>query len=72
MPEREEVYLEHLGMMDDADYVGIVMHKLSTYERSGIYLGVNLFITYETAKTPLNTRSLDGLLQKLFCKVEKP
>lgn len=25
MPEREEVYLEHFGMMDDIDYVGAVM-----------------------------------------------
>lgn len=67
MPEREEVYLEHLGMLDDEKYMDMVMYKLSTYEKNGIYLGVNLFITYETSKTPLNTRTLDGLIRKLFC-----
>lgn len=66
MPSREEVYLEHLGMMDDINYVDGVMFKLNTYERNGIYLGVKLFVTYETGKKPLNTRALDGMLRKLF------
>ena len=66
MPSREEVYLEHLGMMDDMNYVDGVMFKLNTYERNGIYLGVKLFVTYETGKKPLNTRALDGMLRKLF------
>lgn len=66
MPEREEVYLEHFGMMDDIDYVGTVMQKLSTYERNAICLGEKLFITYETVKNPLNARNLDRLLRRLF------
>lgn len=68
MPEREEVYLEHLGLMDDMDYVEGVMRRLNIYEKNGIYLGINLFITYETRKNPLNTRALDGLIRKLFCE----
>ena len=68
MPEREEVYLEHFGMMDDADYVDNVLYKLNTYEKNQIYLGINLFITHETSKNPLNTRALDGMLKKLFCE----
>lgn len=67
MPQREEVYLEHLGMLDDENYMDMVMYKLNTYEKNGIYLGVNLFITYETSKKPLNRRTLDGLFRKLFC-----
>lgn len=66
MPEREEVYLEHFGMMDDMDYVNKTMHKLSTYEKNGIYLGVNLFITFETSMRPMNTKVLDELLRELF------
>jgi len=66
MPEREEVYLEHFGMMDHPEYVEKVLYKLNTYERNKIYLGVNLFVTYETGTKPLNTKSLDGLLKKLF------
>ncbi len=67
MPEREEVYLEHLGLLDDENYLDTTLFKLNTYERNEIYLGVNLFITYETKRFPLNTRALDRLIKKLFC-----
>lgn len=68
MPERKEVYLEHFGMMDDMEYVNKVLYKLNTYEKNGIYLGVNLFLTYETGKNPLNIQSLDEMLRVLFCE----
>lgn len=67
MPVREEVYLEHFGMMDDLEYVDTALYKLSSYEKNGIYLGVNLFVTHETGKRALNTKGLDGLMRKLFC-----
>lgn len=67
MPMREEVYLEHFGMMDDLEYVDTALYKLSSYEKNGIYLGVDLFVTYETGKRTLNTKGLDGLMRKLFC-----
>ena len=67
MPEREEVYLEHFGMMDDSGYVNNVMIKLNTYQKNEIYIGVNLFITHETSRNPLNTKMLDKLMRKLFC-----
>lgn len=35
-------------------------------ERNGIYLGVNLFVTYETSKKPLNVRALDEMIRKLW------
>lgn len=66
MPEREEVYLEHFGMMDHPEYVEKVLYKLNTYERNGIYLGVNLFVTYETGARPLNTKNLDRMIRMLF------
>lgn len=69
MPAREEVYLEHFGMMDDAGYVDKVMVKLYTYEKNGIYLGVNLFITHESGRNPLNTKVLDKFIRKLFCEI---
>ncbi len=63
---RREIYLEHFGLMDDSDYVDNVICKLNTYERNGIFLGVNLFITHETSKVPLNSRTLDKYLKALF------
>jgi hypothetical protein len=68
MPMREEVYLEHFGMMDDADYVNTSVYKLNTYEKNGIYLGVNLFVTHETSRNALNTKALDAMLRELFCE----
>lgn len=68
MTTREEVYLEHFGMMDDLEYVDMALYKLSSYEKNGIYLGVNLFVTHETGKRALNTKGLDGLMRKLFCE----
>ena len=67
MPEREEVYLEHFGMLDDAEYVERMVYKLNTYEKNQIYLGVNLFMTHETGRNPINVRALDDMLKKLFC-----
>lgn len=67
MPEREEVYLEHFGMMDEESYVKHAMSKLNTYAKNEIYLGINLFITHETSKNPLNTKMLDKFFRELFC-----
>lgn len=64
---RKEIYLEHFGMMDDKEYMENFIYKLNTYERNGIYPGVNLFFTHETSKQPLNTRVLDGMLKSMFC-----
>ena len=64
---KEEIYLEHCGRMDDPSYVDNLMFKLKSYEKNGIYLGVNLFITYENSRFPFNTKMLDELMAKLFC-----
>lgn len=70
MPQREEVYMEHFGLMDDENYVENVLLKLQTYERSGIYPGVRLFATYETKNMPLNIKMLDEKIKCLFCEDE--
>ncbi|MBE5927184.1 MAG: hypothetical protein E7270_09510 [Lachnospiraceae bacterium] len=66
MPERKEVYLEHLGMMDDSKYVESAMDRIKNYEENGIYLGKELYITYETSRRPLNTKVLDDFLKNVF------
>lgn len=60
---RDEVYLEHFGLMDNSDYVASTMKKLNTYETNGIYLGVNLFATFETYQTPLGVETLENLIK---------
>lgn len=64
--ERKELYWEHFGMMDDADYVENVMLKISSYEKNGVFLGIDLFATFETSRKPLNARALDVMLKELF------
>ncbi|MBE5877347.1 MAG: hypothetical protein E7290_10730 [Lachnospiraceae bacterium] len=66
MPERKEVYLEHLGMLDKPDYLEDAVYKWNLYEKNGLYLGETFFFTHETSKYPLNTRALDEMLRKLF------
>lgn len=66
---REEVYLEHFGMMDNPDYVAGMIKKLNTYEANGIYLGVNLFATFETSQIPLRVETLESLI--MFINMEK-
>jgi len=68
MPERKEVYLEHFGRIDDVNYIDTTILKLNTYEKNGIFLGIQLFFTYETSKKPLNMKALDKMLKELFCQ----
>ena len=65
---RREVFLEHLGKADDPDYVNRNMWKFREYERSGINLGQNLLITYETDKDPLNSKIVEAFIKTHFGK----
>ncbi len=66
MPERKEIYLEHFGMMDNTDYVSATLRKIDTYAENGIYIGVQLFVTYETGRKTINTITLGEMFQELF------
>lgn len=61
--ERKEIYLEHLGMMDDEVYLMNSLNKIASYERNDIYLGDRLIVTYETSKRPLNTKEVEKKLR---------
>ena len=60
---RQEIYWEHLGMMDDPNYVDMAIKKINTYEQNGILLGKNLILTYETKKNPLNSKTIKLIIQ---------
>lgn len=63
---RREIYIEHLGLMDDAEYFAKNVKKIADYEKAGIYLGDRLLITYETRKEPLNAHLLEEKLLKML------
>lgn len=50
--------VEHLGLMDQPDYVQKAMKKISLYEKNGYLLGRDLLIFHESNEEPLNSRSL--------------
>ena len=66
MSDREEIYYEHLGRMDNAKYAVDNVRKLSIYSLNGLTLGDKLFTTFETSVQPLDVRVLDDLIEKKF------
>ena len=62
MRRRTEIYHEHLGLIDDADYRNNALQKIRLYEENGIFPGDRLLITCETQKNPLNIRNIEKQL----------
>ncbi|MGN0342680.1 MAG: hypothetical protein ACI4DO_07795 [Roseburia sp.] len=54
---------EHLGMLDNPEYVEKNIRKLDIYERNGFLLGENLLMSHETSKVPLNRIVLDSYIE---------
>ncbi len=63
---RKIMYLEHLGKIDDEDYVFRNLEKLQDYAECGITLGDNLFITYESQSKPLQIQDIDTVLDQML------
>ncbi len=63
---REEVFLEHFGLLDDEEYRRNCLHKLDEYRNNGIYPGRNLIFTYETEENPLDIKGIKKMLKDLF------
>lgn len=59
---RKEMYLEHLGMMDDQAYAEGALQRILLYEQNGIYPGKQLILLHETSSHPLNTKEMEKLL----------
>ncbi len=54
-----EIYWEHFGMMDDAEYAGRTCRKLSYYLNAGIAPGKGLICTFETMYCPLSSADIE-------------
>lgn len=63
---RKELYFEHFGMMDDADYSKKALQKILLYEKNGIFPGDKLVLTHETSENPLDIRLLDRIIEHYF------
>lgn len=59
-------YWEHLGMMDHPAYVEKVFNKLKIYANNGMIPSVNLILTYETKKNPLDIEMVEKTIEDYF------
>lgn len=61
--KREEMFWEHLGMMDDPAYVEATLKKIASYEQNGIFPGEHLILTYETRMIPINQKLVKIMIE---------
>ena len=61
---RQVYYLEHLGLMDNAEYCEKAIRKITNYMRNGIFPGERLLLTYETSKMPLDMKIVGEMIVK--------
>lgn len=61
---RTQRFHEHLGRMDDPEYINKNIYKLRLYEENGIFVGDQLILTYESNDKPLDMRHLDLLISR--------
>ena len=64
--ERKEIYLEHLGMLDDQTYRNNAIVKIRDYESSGYFLGDRLIVTSETANSPLDVKCVERKIKHIL------
>ena len=62
MSDRKILYHEHCGKMGDPDYKEDMVERANLYSEGGIVLGDRLFYTFESDTAPLNTMTLDRLI----------
>ncbi len=65
-PERKMIYHEHMGLLDEEDYRRNNLTKIRDYSQSGIILGKNLIVTFETEYIPLNIKALRKMVKEVL------
>ena len=63
---RKEFYWEHLGKMDDMEYVKNALERILLYEKNGIFPGDRLVLSHETLENPINSRLIESIICKYF------
>lgn len=63
---RRIIYWEHLGRMGDMSYVSKNIWKLDEYKKVGIYLGINLFVTFESGTSPVGTTDILRIINDII------
>lgn len=66
MKTRQEIFWEHLGMMDDAIYSEHATEKIQKYLKNGIFPSDRLILTFESRKTRLDIESIEKMILSRF------
>ena len=61
---RKEFIWEHLGILDDPAYLANAMKKIEAYIANGYIPGVNLIITFESGRHPLDLKTVERLIDE--------
>ena len=67
MRDRKEVYWEHLGLIDDAEYRNHVLRRIREYEKNGIFPGTRLILTTETFRAPFHLGIAESMIGEYLC-----
>ena len=63
---RQEFLWEHLGMMDDPEYVQKALRKIKFYHKNGYYEGGSLILTYESSFAPLDIHDAESIIKQFL------
>lgn len=61
---RKEFIHEHLGKMDDPEYLMENIAKINAYMKNGYFPGKNLILTFETKSQPFDLRIMDLIINQ--------
>ena len=50
-------------MMDSPEYVENAIFKIEQYQKYGYFPGINLILTHETSRVPLNTKVIEQIIE---------
>jgi len=64
--DRKQLYWEHLGMMDDPEYVIKNLRRIRLYEQNEIMPGIDLILTMETSLQPINLSVIKQMI-RTYC-----
>ena len=67
LKNRRTIIWEHLGKMDDPDYVERNLRKINAYLKNGYIIGETLIITFESGSQPISTPYIEKLIRHYFC-----
>ena len=66
LKNRRTILWEHLGRMDDPDYVERAVRRINAYLKNGYVIGETLILTFETGKQPISTVQIENLIKHYF------